>query len=251
VLVAGTTEGRDPGLGRLRENGRVASAAAKTADPAPAGVLLAGPTASLAASSESERWLTPAELERANALRRPADRADFVAAHVLARRCAARLLDADPGHLTINQYCPVCCEPGHGRPTVAEAPDLHISFTHTRGYVAAAADTAEIAVDAEHVITEDDPGRLDGLAAAVLTPSENALLHAAPHPERTFAALWVRKEALIKLGLADLDTLTALDVSAALPDTATYGDYTVLGWTAGQVVGVVIARRVPRLIDLR
>lgn len=222
-----------------------------TADSAPLGVLLAGPTARFASLPDAA--LTEHERSRAAALRRPGDRADFIAAHLLARQCAATVLDAAADSLTLTQQCAECGEPGHGRPAIAEAPGLHVTLSHTRGYVAAAADTAAVAVDVERVLDRDSPERLDGLAASVLTPAERHLVRTAHHPERTFAELWVRKEALIKLDQADLDTLTSIDVSAALPTATTYRDFAVVGWTdqSSSVLGALIARRPPRLTDLR
>jgi 4'-phosphopantetheinyl transferase len=220
------------------------------AEPAagvPAGALLAGSTAAAAVPDGAEAWLTPAERERAGALLRAGDRADYVAAHVLVRRCAALVLATTPDRLTVVQRCPECGRSGHGRPSVAEAPHVRLSLAHTRGYVAAIADTAEVAVDAERLT-----GRVAvaELAASVLTPSEQELVRAAARPELMFARIWVRKESLVKLGLATLDTLPDMDVSRAMRDTASWRGYAVLGWTdpSGQVVGAVVARRAPELV---
>src|SRR5262249_20713086 len=150
---------------------------------------------------------------------RAGDRADYIAAHVLLRRCAGLLLGAGPDRLTVVQHCPGCGRTGHGRPSLAEAPQLRLSLAHTRGYVAAAADTEDIAVDVERVPA---PARVSELAATVLPPAELALLAGSGDPGSTFARLWVRKEALVKLGLASLDTLAELDVSPAMPDGASW-----------------------------
>jgi 4'-phosphopantetheinyl transferase len=200
-----------------------------------AGIVLAGWTAGI---DVHEEWLTPAETARADALRKPSDRADYVAAHVLVRRCAARVLGVSPSTLTIEQHCPTCGESGHGRPSIAGAPEVHVSLSHTRGYVAAAADLFEIAVDVEHLIGAD---RVADLAAAVLTPDEREQVRTAAARERAFAALWVRKEALIKLGRADLDTLTTLDAATAL------AGYAVREWVDAGVSGVAVASRTPAL----
>ena len=213
----------------------------------PAGVLLAGSTAAVAVPEEAEAWLTPAERARAGALLRAGDRADYLAAHVLVRRCAALVLGADPDRLTVVQMCAYCGRTGHGRPSLAEAPELRLSLAHTRGYVAAVADTEEVAVDAERLA---DRSAVADLAASVLTPAERDLVHTAARPETVFARIWVRKESLVKLGVATLDTLPEVDVSAALRDAATWRGYAVLGWTdpSGQVVGALVARRAPELV---
>jgi 4'-phosphopantetheinyl transferase len=224
---------------------------ARVPDPTavPAGVLLAGSTAALGLPAGAAGWLSRAEQDRAAALVRASDRADYIAAHVLVRRCAGLLLGASPDRLTVVQHCPHCGRTGHGRPSLAQAPEVRLSLAHTRGYVAAAADTEDIAVDVERVPT---PDRVSELAPAVLTPAELALLAGSADPGGTFARFWVRKEALVKLGLASLDTLAETDVSPALPDGASWRGYAVLGWSdpAGQVVGATVGRRQPELVRL-
>lgn len=148
-----------------------------------------------------EDWLTEVEVERAGRFRFEADRASFVAAHLLVRLCAAAALDADPSTLTLRQHCDLH-GPGHGRPSIEEAPDLGVSFSHTRGYVCAAAGPGRVGVDAEHV----PPGPLDpGLADRVLTPRERAMVTGNDELIRH----WTRKEALIKRGELTLDRLSA------------------------------------------
>jgi 4'-phosphopantetheinyl transferase len=215
----------------------------------PAGVLLAGSTPAVGLPAGAAGWLNRAEQDRAAALVRAGDRADYIAAHVLVRRCAGLLLGASPDRLTVVQNCPQCGRTGHGRPSLAEAPELRLSLAHTRGYVAAAADTEDIAVDVERVPA---PDRVSEVAAAVLAPAELALLAGSADPGNAFARLWVRKEAVVKLGLASLDTLAEIDVSAALPDGASWRGYPVLGWSdpAGQVVGATVGRRQPELVRL-
>ena len=215
----------------------------------PAGALLAGSTAAMAVSEADQRWLTPAERARAEGFVRAGDRADYIAAHVLARRCAALVLGTAPERLTLVQRCPACGQAGHGPPSIAEAPHLRLSLAHTRRYVAAVADTTEVAVDAERLATLTTVG---GVAGSVLTTAEQDLVHASAEPELTFVRIWVRKESLVKLGLATLDTLPDLDVSQALADSATWRGYAVHGWTSpsGSAVGAVIGRRVPALIRL-
>jgi 4'-phosphopantetheinyl transferase len=215
----------------------------------PAGVLLAGSTTAIELPAGVLDWLNPAERDRAAALVRAGDRADYIAAHVLVRRCAGLLLGVSPDRLTLVQRCPGCGHTGHGRPSLVQAPELRLSLAHTRGYVAAVADTEAIAVDVERV---PDRTRANELAGAVLTPAERALLAASADPGEVFARLWVRKEALVKLGLASLDTLAEFDLSPALHDGRGWRDYAVFGWSdpAGQVVGAVVGQRQPELVRL-
>jgi len=200
-------------------------------------VLLAGATGEIGLPEGAQRWLTVAERARADALRKAGDRADFVAAHVLVRLAAARVLGADAAGLTLEQQCPTCGERGHGRPAIAQAPGLQVSLSHTRGYVAAVADTEPVAVDVERLVGDGDLARLDELAAAVLTAYERHVVRTAREPERAFAALWVRKEALIKLGRTDLDSLVGIDATAA------GSGYVVFGWDTANVVGVAVSVR--------
>ncbi|MER7500272.1 4'-phosphopantetheinyl transferase superfamily protein [Nonomuraea pusilla] len=148
-----------------------------------------------------ESWLTGTERERAARFRFEADRQSFTAAHLLARLCAAAALDADPAGLTLLQHCEVH-GPGHGRPYIAEAPELGVSLSHTRGYVCAAAGPGRVGVDAERV----PPGPLDErLADHVLAPSERALVTG----NDELITYWTRKEALIKRGELTLGRMNA------------------------------------------
>jgi 4'-phosphopantetheinyl transferase len=146
-----------------------------------------------------EDWLTDVEKERAARFVYEHDRASFVAAHLLVRLCAAAVLDADPAGLTLLQVCDLH-GPGHGRPYLEQAPELGVSFSHTRGYVCAGAGPGKVGVDAERV----RPGPLDTmLADRVLTPRERALVTGNDELMRH----WTRKEALIKRGELTLDKL--------------------------------------------
>ncbi len=213
----------------------------------PAGALLAGSTAAVMVPDGAEDWLTPAERARADVLVRASDRADYVAAHILVRRCAALVLGATPEGLTLVQRCPVCGRTGHGRPSLAEAPGLRLSLAHTRGYVAAVADAVDVAVDVEQLANR---ARAREVAGSVLAPAEHDLVRASADPGEAFTRLWVRKEALVKLGEVSLDTLPEVDLSMAACDRASWHGYAVLGWAAadGQVLGAVVGRRVPELV---
>ncbi|HYY80382.1 MAG TPA: 4'-phosphopantetheinyl transferase superfamily protein [Actinomycetes bacterium] len=173
--------------------------------------MLAAPTAAVleALPGAAER-LTAAERRRMAGLRRAGDRADYLAAHALARACAARFAGAAAGPLTLLQRCPRCGGGDHGRPSLRELPGLRLSLSHTSGYVAAMAGWGPVGVDAER------SGRAlpdDGLAALALSRAERALLDGAADRDGAFLRLWVRKEALVKLGELSLDALAAADLS--------------------------------------
>ncbi|MGN9839304.1 4'-phosphopantetheinyl transferase family protein [Nonomuraea sp. H19] len=181
-----------------------------------------------------EEWLTEVERERAARFQFEADRACFVAAHLLARLCAAAALGAEPQELTLLQYCDVH-GPGHGRPYLEQAPEFGISFSHTRGYVCAAAGPGKVGVDAERV----PAGALDEmLADRVLTPRERALVTG----NEELIRHWTRKEALVKRGELTLDGFGSVD--GDLPGRH------LLEWSAGPDIRVAVitdapARRVP------
>jgi 4'-phosphopantetheinyl transferase len=171
-----------------------------------------------------ENALSPGERRRADALRRPTDRADFVAAHLLVRVCAARQLAVEPARVPIVQRCERCAG-DHGRPEVPEAPELGVSLSHARGYVAAAAGAGPLGVDVEPVVAIDIAG---DIAGTVLATGELAALAGLAPPAAAVALTrqWVRKEALVKIGILELDGFAGLDLSM-LPSEPVPGGRTV------------------------
>ncbi|GLZ81737.1 hypothetical protein Afil01_65440 [Actinorhabdospora filicis] len=139
---------------------------------------------------------TPAELRRAESFRFAADRDAYLAAHALVRDCAAALLGADPAVLTLTHLCPDCGDTEHGRPIIE---GVHVSLSHTRTHVAAAAADRLIGVDIEETGREDVPD-------SVLAPGERG-----DGPSRL--RRWVLKEALVKVGATSLDGLAGVDLS--------------------------------------
>lgn len=152
---------------------------------------------------EDARLLNAVERERCERFRFPEDRASFVAAHVLVRVCAAELLGLRPEEIGIVQRCEVCDGP-HGRPTVTGRPEVSVSLSHTRGYVAAAAAFSACGIDIE-------PLRPVEPIESVLTARERRWLAKQPDPAGVFLRLWVRKEALVKAGLGRIEALNRID----------------------------------------
>ncbi|MFJ3880982.1 4'-phosphopantetheinyl transferase family protein [Streptomyces sp. NPDC090077] len=160
--------------------------------------------------------LTDAEHARAARLRSDGDRDDYVASHLLVRECAARWSGVPARRLTLRHRCPGCGSPEHGRPYVEELPDVCVSLSHARGYVAAAAGTGPVAVDAESP-------RPQGLSAAgrqrVMAAAELSEIAGDARPDLAFALRWTYKECLVKLGSADWAGLPGVAVPRALrPD---------------------------------
>ncbi|MEU2773642.1 4'-phosphopantetheinyl transferase superfamily protein [Streptomyces sp. NPDC007162] len=155
-----------------------------------------------------------APYERDSAARLPAGerREDYLAAHVLVRLCAARFLGVDPAALMLGQRCAECGGEDHGRPFLCDRPDVGVSLSHTRGAVAAAAGPGPVGVDVEDAA---DAAFSPRVAARVLAPAELAVVHADPDPARAFLRLWVRKEALVKVGVTTLGGLRGTDLAAS------------------------------------
>jgi 4'-phosphopantetheinyl transferase len=227
-------------------------------------LVLAGPTAAvLDLIGDAEALLSGAELARAGAFRQPSDRIDFVAAHALVRLCAARQLPGvEADGLTVVQRC-AQCGGAHGRPMLLEAPQLAVSLAHTQGYVAAVAGFGPVGVDAEMTTRRHD------LPAAELAlhPSELDAVTAASDPPLAFLRHWVRKEALVKLGVATIDGMRSLNLAALPLDTEvrararpaapgqrvlSWGSWQLLDWWQPAVgaIGTAVARLPPRLVTI-
>ncbi|MGW4894440.1 4'-phosphopantetheinyl transferase family protein [Kitasatospora sp. NPDC004240] len=201
-----------------------------------------GPLATVAAADDvlrhpgaGEHLLTAVERERAARFRHESGRVDFIAGHVLVRLCAAHLLGVPAARLELAQHCPDCGKGDHGKPYLPDHPEVHVSLSHTRGVVAAAAGLHPVGVDVELAGRGGSPQ----VMRRVLAGPERALIEAHPEPGPAFLRLWVRKEALIKIGRTDLDHLTETDLSALPLDVppgppllGRHQDLYVLDWTA-------------------
>ncbi|MFF2348933.1 4'-phosphopantetheinyl transferase family protein [Kitasatospora sp. NPDC058115] len=157
-----------------------------------------------------EHLLTAVEKERAARFRHESGRVDFIAAHALVRLCAAGLLGVPADRLALAQHCPDCGKGDHGKPYLPNHPGIEVSLSHTKGVVAAAAAHRPVGVDVE---LTDRGGTLLDVAPRVLTAQELRQVREHPDPARAFLRLWVRKEALIKIGRTTLDGLAEVDLS--------------------------------------
>ncbi|WP_219471507.1 4'-phosphopantetheinyl transferase family protein [Nonomuraea rhizosphaerae] len=172
-----------------------------------------------------EEWLTDVERARAARFAFEADRRAFVAAHLLVRLCAAEALGTGPDKLTLLQHC-YMHGPGHGVPSIEQAPSLGVAFSHTRGYVCAVAGAGRVGIDAERV----PPGPFDELLAGRAL-SERELAVVTTNDE--LIRRWARKESLIKRGELTIDQLRSADADLA--------DRHLLEWSAeGDVVVAVV-----------
>lgn len=153
--------------------------------------------------------LTAAEQARHDRLRAERDRRSYLAAHMLVRVCAAELLGAGAVDVELAQECPDCRRTDHGRPYVVGAPDVHVSLSHTRGWVAAMAARARCGIDVEQVREVSA-----GVPRRVLSETEQRWAAGQADPTRAFAVLWARKEALVKAGVGSLDDAARIEVLA-------------------------------------
>jgi 4'-phosphopantetheinyl transferase len=166
----------------------------------------------LARWAEPMAALTTVERDRAGALVNSQDAADFVAAHLLARECAARLSGVPAADVVVSQLCDRCGGP-HGRPSVVGLPWLRLSWGHSAGHVAAAACDRAIGVDIENRQSALAIRAVDEqLLRRSATPAEAAVIVADPDPVGAFLQLWVMKEALVKAGAITLDDFAAVEL---------------------------------------
>jgi 4'-phosphopantetheinyl transferase len=168
------------------------------------------PVAAVLASPPPGARLTAAEQARADAFRAARDRDAFVAAHLLARACAADHAGVAPA-LTLEQTCPRCGGP-HGPPRIRELPGVVVSLAHADGVVAAAAGTGPLGVDVETPVGRRLDLANDRTLALVLAPAERGLLRRSADPAGDFLRLWVCKEAIVKALQGTLGQLPAIDL---------------------------------------
>jgi len=161
-----------------------------------------------------EEDLTPAEKKRSTGLSDEAARRDFIAAHLLVRVCAAAVTGIPIAQLRIVQHCLTCGGP-HGRPTLAEYPELHVSMSHAGGAVAAAVGPCPVGLDIERIGAGHNRSPV---YSRVLAATERAIVERDPDPGSAFLRQWVRKEAMVKVGAGQLVRLTEINL-AHLPST--------------------------------
>ncbi|MFE0678033.1 4'-phosphopantetheinyl transferase family protein [Streptomyces sp. NPDC058867] len=145
-----------------------------------------------------ESVLDAVERRRAAALRRPAERALYVAAHSALRRVLSAYTGvAAPALRMVRQPCPRCGEP-HGRPAVAgpAGTGVHFSLSHSDGLALLALAPAPVGADLQRV----PEARVVREASRSLHPSERGQLDSLPAEARpaAFARCWSRKEAFLK-----------------------------------------------------
>jgi 4'-phosphopantetheinyl transferase len=187
-----------------------------------------------ATSAWSDDVLTDDERHRRMSFVHESDRRDFVAGHTLARDIVAATLARDPRLVQIEQTCEFCGR-AHGRPSIAGEPALGLSISHASGIVAVATGNGAVGIDVE--LTTSMP--LDEqVVVDVMADAEQRLILRSSDPQLAFLRQWVRKEAVVKAGLATIDSLRLLDLAQlGLPDAPGDGVAMPLG---GHLAGHVV-----------
>lgn len=126
----------------------------------------------------------PAPVDIAWHRRGPADHA--LRAHLTA------VLGADPGEITLGRHCPACGSTAHGRPW-AHLPDgtrPQVSLSRCGEHLVTVVADHRVGIDVESIAAVDARWNPD----LVLHPSEDDR----PLPRQVRAAMWCRKEAILK-----------------------------------------------------
>jgi 4'-phosphopantetheinyl transferase len=148
---------------------------------------------------EHDALLAPADLARRGRLARAEDRERSTTGVAVVRAVLGTALGVPPAELAIDRSCPACGA-DHGKPRLVDAPDLHVSVSHSGSVVVVAVRTGSpVGVDVEEV-GRFGPGELDVLAGETLAAEERDQLARRPVAGRppAFTTYWTRKEAVLK-----------------------------------------------------
>lgn len=206
---------------------------------------MAGPAAGLAAvqvwliGTDLPEWalagleplLDDRERERAAALRAPAARRRFVAAHGAVRMIIGERLGLSPARLAWRRG-------PHGKPELAGPGEgLRVSVSRSGAYAALALARRRVGVDIQEAPAGADVLRV---AARFYPPPEAALVAGAGGPAdqiARFAQLWARKEACVKVDGGLLAAGLRLSVAGPAP--------VVVRAPGGALAGSYLVRDVP------
>jgi 4'-phosphopantetheinyl transferase len=141
------------------------------------------------------------ERERLEKLRRAVDRERFVTAHALLRTVAAAHLSGDlkPADVELVSHCPRCGLGDHGQPRIAGSSGLFVSLCHAGSWAGIAITRiGPVGLDLE--LVDALTPLASGDAKEVLSAGESEWWHRIPAAEKvaTLAAVWTRKEAVLK-----------------------------------------------------
>ncbi|MYU07838.1 4'-phosphopantetheinyl transferase superfamily protein [Streptomyces sp. SID8366] len=240
------------GTGALRDPPRVrafdpaAVTGRRLTPPAPGGpaqlwLLHAGRHRAAVARAAPE-VLDAGERARAAALRVPADRECYLAAHLGLRLLLGAYLGVRPARVPLTRRaCPLCGGP-HGRPGVTGDP-LHYSLSYSGGLGLLAFAAVPVGTDVEAVPAPDAVAE----AADVLHPRERDELALLPPSARppAFARAWVRKEAYLKgLGVGLARAPSSLYAGTGAEPAGTEGAWRLTDVPVGRGAAGAVAERV-------
>lgn len=89
----------------------------------------------------------------------------------------------------------------HGKPFLAEHPDIHFNLSHCDHAAVCAVASHPVGIDVECIALQDDE-----VVKRTMNEQERQLIAQSPRPEATFTRLWTMKESVLKLsgdGIAD------------------------------------------------
>ncbi len=89
----------------------------------------------------------------------------------------------------------------HGKPSLAERPDIHFNLSHCLTAVACAVSDHPIGIDIESIRTAKP-----ALVRHTMSESEANHILTSPNPDIEFTILWTRKEALLKMSGSGIST---------------------------------------------
>jgi len=135
-------------------------------------------------------WLDASELVRLDGLGSPARRLSFLSGRWQARCLVAQRRGSDPVDVAL------AIDP-QGRSRIPDAPELHLSISHTGDWVACAMANAPVGIDIERLRPRAD---VLALAATVHSPAQCAALAALQGEAQllNFYRGWTLKEAWLK-----------------------------------------------------
>ena len=162
--------------------------------------------------ARSWTWLAEDERNRAERMRFPHPRTQFVLGRGCLRFLLSRHLNCQPSEVPLSAR-------GAGKPILAEGPDLRFNLSHSHGQaLIALSHSKELGIDIE--MLRDLPNMVE-LVKRNFGPRERELWDALPTPQRCegFFLAWTRKEAYLKArGLGFTRGVDAVEV-ALVPGT--------------------------------
>lgn len=103
----------------------------------------------------------------------------------------------------------------HGKPFLADHPDIHFNISHCRNAIAVAVSDRPVGIDVESLRTFSD-----ALLDKTMNPMEKTDILSARSPQLAFAGYWTRKEAVFKLlGTGITDNLHGILTDKTRTDT--------------------------------